>query len=169
MHNRFVVPGLCAAALIYACGPWMHSQSAPVAEAAPLAAAGGLPAARHVTPATDHAPATVLTTFDVRRDGHALALSLHVINNTSHVVELRFPNARTHDFTVVDAHGTPVWRWSRGRIFTQTMQTRTIASHDTTTLSNDWDARNAHGTYTVIATLATAGAPVVRRVTLTLP
>ena len=34
-------------------------------------------------------------------------------------VELDFPDGQTHDFVVLDAAGSEVWRWSDGRMFTQ--------------------------------------------------
>lgn len=168
MHNRLIVPGLCAAALVYACGPWLRSASeAGAAVAAPPAFAATVTQPR-ATPHGKPGPA-LSTLLDVAHDGDALALSLHVVNNTARTLELRFPDARTHDFTVVDAHGSTVWRWSAGRLFTQAMQTRTLASHDTLTLRERWAPRVPHGRYTVIATLATERAPVVRQLTLALP
>lgn len=156
MNNRYLALLLCAAALAYACGPWAHSQG--------------------VTPATTTARVQhgktdrgVATTLAVIPNGRHVSLALHVANNTPKVVELRFPNGMTHDFAVLDASGRTVWRWSQSRIFTQAMQSKTMHSRDSLTIDEEWDARNAHGTYTAVAVLNTTTHPVERRVAFTLP
>ena len=153
MNNRHIIFLLCTAALAYACGPWMHSQSENAASVT------------HSRKAVRE----VATTLNVIPDGHHVDFSLNVTNNTAKTVELRFPNGQTHDFMVLDRNGRIVWRWSDGRIFTQTMQSKTVASSNTVTLADDWDARNAHGQYVAIATLKTDTHPIERRVAFTLP
>ena len=95
--------------------------------------------------------------------------ALRVTNNTRKTVELRFADARTHDFAVLDSTGKTIWRASAGRLFTQTMQALTVKSRDTLTLEDTWDARGAHGAYTAVALLATDNHPVERRLAFTLP
>jgi hypothetical protein len=114
-------------------------------------------------------PREVATTLNVIPQGERVGFVLHVTNNTAKTVELRFRNGQTHDFTVVDPSGHVVWRWSDGRLFTQTMQNKTVPSSNTITLENDWDAHNAHGRYVAIATLNTDTRPIERRVAFTLP
>lgn len=175
MENRFVITALCVAAVGYACSPWIRSQNAPVAagvdsaRTAPLAMTlATAPAAKHGS-AGRHAPGVVATMLDVSRTGSRVDFALRVMNNTARTIELDFPSSRTHDFAVLDARGNVVWRWSTGRLFTQTMQSRTVRSRDTLTLAEGWDARNAHGTYTAVALLATDTHPVERRIDFTLP
>ena len=153
MNNRHIIFLLCTAAIAYACGPWMHSQNASVA-----AASHGQKMVREVA-----------TTLNVTPEGDHVGLALNVTNNTKKTVELRFPNGKTHDFMVVDGSGRIVWRWSDGRFFTQTMQSKTVKSSNTVTLEDKWDAPNAHGQYVAIATLNTDTHPIERRVAFTLP
>jgi hypothetical protein len=180
MENRLVITALCVAAVGYACSPWIRSQNAPSpagvdsARAAPLAMSLGsgpiLPVSAHAPHATRHVPhGVVATTLDVMRAGSRVNFALRVMNNTARTVELDFPDARTHDFVVLDVRGDTVWHWSAGRLFTQTMQSKAVASRDTLTLAEGWDAHGAHGTYTAVALLPTGTHPVERRVAFTLP
>jgi hypothetical protein len=161
MENRLIITSLCAAALVYACGPWVHSQTANAAAATPLASS-------HAT-ASHKVPATVATELDLARNGSRIDFALRITNNTKKTVELRFANARTHDIAVLDSTGKTVWRASAGRIFTQTMQALAVRSRDTLTMEDSWDADGAHGAYTAVALLATDSHPVERRVEFTLP
>jgi hypothetical protein len=153
MDNRIVIPLLCAAALAYACGPWRH--------------------ATVIAPASSHSSAhlktDIATTFDVVPHGDKVDFLLSVTNNTSKTIELRFPTSQTHDFTVLDTQGRTVWRWSKGRMFTQAMQNKIVQSSDTLTIQDAWDANNAHGQYVAVATLNTGSHPIERRLAFTLP
>ena len=157
MENRLAITTLCAAALVYACGPWVHSATS----------SSSIPPAESHT--TGKVPATVATELDLARKGSRIDFALRVTNNTKKTVELRFANARTHDFAVLDSTGRTVWRASAGRLFTQTMQALTVKSSDTLTMEDSWDAHGAHGEYTAVALLATDNHPVERRVAFTLP
>jgi hypothetical protein len=162
MENRLIITSLCAAALVYACGPWVHSQTA--------SAAAESRSSDHPASASHHkVPATVATELDMARNGSRIDFALRVTNNTKKTIELRFANARTHDIAVLDSTGKTVWRASAGRLFTQTMQALTVRSRDTLTLEDSWDANGAHGAYTAVALLATDTHPVERRVEFTLP
>ncbi|MGI8509977.1 MAG: BsuPI-related putative proteinase inhibitor [Gemmatimonadaceae bacterium] len=166
MENRLVITSLCAAALVYACGPWIHSQSGAQA---PLAVALASSSKQPRSQSKRTAGSVVATTLDVVPIGGRVALALRVTNNTPKTVELRFPNGRTHDFAILDSHGKTVWRWSAGRLFTQTMQSKAVKSRDTMTMEDSWDASGAHGAYTAVALLATDTHPVERRVDFMLP
>ena len=80
--------------------------------------------------------------------------TLSVRNNSLRMIELRFPNGKTHDFYVLDESGNEVWRWSKGRMFTQTLQNKLIKSKDNAVFVDKWDAANAHGKFTAVAVLA---------------
>lgn len=164
MENRLVITALCAAALVYACGPWVHSQTAGSAQLAQTAHASD---ARSAT--NRKQPATVATELDLARSGSRIDFALRVTNNTKKTVELRFANARTHDIAVLDSTGRTVWRANAGRLFTQPMQALAVKSRDTLTMQDSWDSNGAHGAYTAVALLATDTHPVERRVTFTLP
>lgn len=161
MENRLVITSLCAAALVYACGPWVHSQTAN------SSAANHSSETRQST--ARKLPPTVATELDLARIGSRVDFALRVTNNTKKTVELRFADARTHDFAVLDSTGKTVWRASAGRLFTQTMQALTVKSSDTLTMEDSWDTNGAHGAYTAVALLATDTHPVERRVAFTLP
>ncbi len=89
--------------------------------------------------------------------------TLNVRNNGPRMIELRFPNGKTHDFYVLDESGTEVWRWSKGRMFTQTLQNKLIKSKDNAVFVDTWDAANAHGKFTAVAVLASVNHPVEER------
>jgi hypothetical protein len=170
MENRIIVPLLCAAALAYACGPWTHTNATASQDktaATPFASAAS---ARIMHKKKTH---DVATTLDVvpttTHDGKRVDFAIRVTNNTAKTVELRFPSGQTHDFTVFDAAGKAVWRWSAGRLFTQSMQSKTVRSSDTLTIEDGWDAHNAHGQYVAVAVLNTDAHPIERRVAFTLP
>jgi hypothetical protein len=162
MENRLIISALCAAALVYACGPWVQSRTADSS-----AVTRSNESFRASAPRKQLAP--VATELDLARNGSRVDFAIRVTNNTKKTVELQFPTARTHDIAVLDSHGRTVWRASSGRLFTQTMQALTVKSRDTLTMEDSWDSHGAHGAYTAVALLATATDPVERRVSFTLP
>jgi hypothetical protein len=167
MENRLVIPLLCAAALAYACGPWTHANSSSQNTVAPLTTAHGTPPTHRKK---QHDVATTLDVVPTTTDnGKRVDFAIRVTNNTPKTVELRFPSGQTHDFIVLDSLGHTIWRWSAGRMFTQSMQSKAVKSSDTLTIQDGWDARNAHGQYVAVATLNTDAHPIERRVTFTLP
>jgi len=89
--------------------------------------------------------------------------TLNVRNNGPRMIELRFPNGKTHDFYVLDESGVEVWRWSKGRMFTQTLQNKLIKSRDNVLFVDTWDAANAHGKFTAVAVLASVNHAVEER------
>jgi len=90
--------------------------------------------------------------------------TLDVRNNTKRMVELRFPNGMTHDFVVFDEMGKEVWRWSSGRMFTQSLQNKLIKSNDSAVFADQWNASNAHGKFTAVAILQSENHPVEEKV-----
>lgn len=154
MLSRFAVPVLCAAAIAVACGPRTPSAAETSAATAPTTRKPNEP--------------LLASSLDVKvQDG--VALALHVTNNDRKRVELQFPSGQTHDFVVLDANGQEVWRWSSGRLFTQAIQNRVLEPHESTAFRETWDATGRHGTYTVVATLASTNYPLETRVEFTLP
>ena len=77
------------------------------------------------------------------------------LKNTGKSAEVRFANGRTHEFVVVDERGREVWRWSKGRLFTQSLQTKQLRTGDVIRYAAKWDTA-APGKYRVIASLNTA-------------
>jgi hypothetical protein len=101
---------------------------------------------------------TIASALDVRI-GDDVRFSFHVTNTSAKRVELRFPSGQTHDITVFDTHGREVWRWSRGRMFTQSMQNKVLGASDTLTFTESWHPEHP-GQYTAVASLLSQNHPV---------
>ncbi|ODT00632.1 MAG: hypothetical protein ABS52_18155 [Gemmatimonadetes bacterium SCN 70-22] len=108
------------------------------------------------------------SSFDVQL-GSAVTFALHVTNNASKRLELTFPSGLTHDIVVMDTVGREVWRWSQGRLFTQTLQNKVLDTDETVSYSAEWTPQRAHGTYIAVASLKSENHPVEQRVRFSLP
>jgi hypothetical protein len=147
MPNRLIIPLLCAASVAFFSGSSSRKELTPK-----------ISAEHHHKSAM-----SLASSFAVNvKDG--VQFSLDVRNNTARMVELRFPNGMTHDFVVLDENGREVWRWSSGRMFTQTLQNKLIKSRDNAVFANSWAGRNMHGKFTAVAILASENHPVEERV-----
>ena len=104
---------------------------------------------------------TIASTLDIKV-GDEVRFSFHVTNTSSKRVELRFPSGQTHDLTVLDNQGREVWRWSRGRMFTQSMQNKVLGATDTLTFTETWRPEHA-GQYTAVASLLSQNHPTQQR------
>jgi hypothetical protein len=167
MYSRLVLPLICAAAVVFACGLPTHSASRPAFGALD----GGVARARAGrTPAKAHRKkgdtVSVDAAFDVASDQRGVRLALSVMNVSKKKVEIDFPDGRTREFVVLDASGREVWRWSTGRLFTQTVQNRFLAAGDTAVYEERWAAARP-GEYTAVAVLRSRNFPVERRMTFT--
>ena len=113
-----------------------------------------------------------MTRFDVTRpntDGDRLRFSLNIKNNTTKMLELRFPSGQTHDFVVRDFAGKEIWRWSAGRMFTSVMRATTIKGRSQTSYAESWSTKGMHGTFTAVAILKSDNYPVESSVQFVLP
>jgi len=177
MNNRLIISLLCAGALAFACGPRSRSR-APVAlvsalpthEAAPSAATPAI----HVRRRDDAAKAQVklVSKFDVAVAAREVRFALVVTNVGNKHAELNFPSGQSYDFAVVDSTGREVWRWARGRMFTQSVQNQQLGVHDAMRVSETWTPAKVKakpGRYTAIATLNSTNYPVEERVDFVLP
>ncbi len=144
MLSRIIVPLLAAAVLIFACSP--RTQSSVVGTRASVASADGVTS--HVIVDTTHG--------NVR-------FAIEVANDTRTRVELNFADGRTHDFAVLDAKGREVWRWSTGRMYTQSMQNRLLDSHSSAVYAERWTPPSP-GQYVLVAQLNSVNYPVNQRV-----
>jgi hypothetical protein len=169
MNTRLIISLLCAGALAFACGPRSRSEapSAALATAAPLRAAA--------TPAPRARKHTAGAKSEVKLDSHfsvdvapkEVRFALQVTNVGNKHAELNFASGKTYDFVVVDSVGREVWHWSRGRMFTQSVQNKQLGSGDvmqvgeTSTLSA--------GRYTAIATLNSSNYPMEERSEFVVP
>ena len=156
MDNRLILPLLCAASVALAAAPFSHDEKA-------------IATAKHHT---REKSAPIVTTFDVTRpkdDAEKLRFSLNVRNNTSKMLELRFPDGQTHDFVVKDFTGKEIWRWSQGRMFTSAMRSETLKGKGETSFAESWDIDGQHGTFTAVAILKSDNFPVETSVQFVLP
>lgn len=85
-----------------------------------------------------------------------------VTNSGGSKAEVNFPSGQTHDVVVLDSLGREVWRWSRGRMFTQLLQNKILRTADSLSFDGRWtDARP--GRYVAVARLASANYPLEQR------
>ena len=146
MTNRLIIPLLCAASVVaFARGNVGHK--------ATLAAS-----------TTERHSKVALTSRFTVNAGSVVEFKLDVQNNTAKMVELRFPNGKTHDFIVEDASGAEVWRWSKSRLFTQGMQNKLLKAKDVATFTEGWDAANKRGKFTATAVLLSDNHPIEEKV-----
>ena len=166
-----VLPLLAAAAAVFACGgPLPHVGGELLATVRPGAAPTKAPAAtatRAPRPHRARGDTLVGAALTVHTE-HGVEFALAVANPSTHRVELSFPDGRTKEFVVYDAAGREVWRWSRGRLFTQTMQNKLLAGGDSVVYAERW-AAPAPGRYTVVAQLRSANYPLVKQTTFEVP
>jgi hypothetical protein len=156
MDNRIILPLLCAASVAFAAAPFSHDEK-PIATVS-----------RH----TGENAAPIVTTFDVTRpknDAEKLRFSLNVKNNTTKMLELRFPDGQTHDFVVKDFAGKEIWRWSEGRMFTSAMRSETLKGKGETVFEESWDTQGQHGSFTAVAILRSNNFPIETSVQFMLP
>jgi hypothetical protein len=146
MTNRLIIPLLCAAsAVAFARGTSGHKST--------LAESSNQKRAK-----------TALSTKFTVNSSSGVEFSLDVRNNTPKMVELRFPNGRTHDFYVQDASGKEVWRWSKQRMFTQGVQNKLVKSKEVAVFTEGWNPSNMHGRFTAVAVLPSDNHPIEERV-----
>ena len=161
MHSRLVVPLVCAAAIVFACGPRPRGTTA----SKPVSATGRLDGT-HTAAMKRRLRKGDTTRVDaalaIAPDADGVLLALSVVNLDSRQLEIDFPNGQTRDFVVLDATGREVWRWSRGRLFTQTVQNKFLSVGDTAVYEERWTAP-APGQYTAVATLRSRNFPIERR------
>jgi hypothetical protein len=173
MNNRLIISLLCAGALAFACGPRSRSR-APVAlvsalptpESAPVTPAPAIHIRRRDA-ATAKAQVKLAAKLDVAVASNEVRFALVVTNIGDKHAELNFPSGQSYDFVVIDSVGREVWRWARGRMFTQSVQNQQLGVRDAMRVSEKWTPAKAKakpGRYTAIATLNSTNYPVEERV-----
>ena len=156
MQTRIIDPLLLAASVAFARGSFANDDNKPLAS-------------RH-QPADEKQ--VLGTTFNIVRptgDAESLKFALRVVNNTTKMVEIQFPDGQTHDFVVTDSAGKEVWRWSEGRMFTQAMRSKTLKGKDGTVFEESWEPKGMHGAFTAVAILKSENFPVETTVQFNLP
>ena len=155
MNTRVALTLLCCGVLAFACAPRARSSESSAPKKTSVKRR-----------APESAPLVSKVDVSVERD---VRFALYVTNASAKGVELEFPDARTHDFAVVDSAGREVWRWSRNRLFTSALQTRALGRDDTREFAERWDPAGARGRFTVVATLASSNFPLEQRAEFRLP
>jgi len=149
MKGRITFGLLLAVALAFACGPRPSTGDTV-----------GAVRTSHAHSSSQSGPALRSTLAVVVKNG--VAMDFRVVNAGTKRLEVNFRSGQTHDVVVVDSLGREVWRWSTGRMFTQTLQNKVLRASG----KLDYDAvwRNAPaGKYTAIATLASENFPMEER------
>jgi hypothetical protein len=162
MYSRLVVPLLCAAAIVFACGPRPRGTTVPTPAQLSARAHSGF-AGHHRRGDTTAVDASL----DVEQGADGVRLALQVVNVRPKQLEIEFPDGKTREFVILDAAGKEVWRWSKGRLFTQTVQNKFLAAGDTAVYEERWDSAQP-GEYTAVASLRSGNYPVERRVSFTI-
>lgn len=91
------------------------------------------------------------STLDATVDD-AVEFQFRVRNTGDSPVDLQFRSGKVADVTVSDGD-EEVWRWSDDRMFTQALQSRTLAPGETLEQAFTWDDPQP-GRYTATGTLA---------------
>jgi hypothetical protein len=165
MKSRFLISLLCVGAVAFACGPRARNDATgSTASATTLASAQAVslqgsaraPRAATTTPIT--------AALDVRNEGNSLRFALQIVNSGKKAIELTFPSGQTHDFVILDSLGNEVWRWGKGRLFTQALQNTMLSRGETMSMTESWNAPTLKpGRYTAVALLKSVNYPVTER------
>jgi hypothetical protein len=103
-----------------------------------------------------------LSEEEVDRAG-PVTFSLSLENTTDQPVRVPFATAQKYDFEVL-RNNRPVWRWSQGKFFAQSLTSAVIRPREEVTYSVTWNLRNSEGVrvppgqYTVRGYLTARGA-----------
>jgi hypothetical protein len=151
MYSRFVPPLLCAAAIAFACRPGVRTSIAAAA-----------PHHRQADESAGVAGTLGVTTAD------GVRFAFQVVNGSDERIEVRFRSGLTRDFVVLDDHEREVWRWSSGRMFTQSVQNTVLPAGDSVAFEERWTPAKP-GRYTVVARLNSANFPVEQRASFDVP
>ncbi|MDE3054457.1 MAG: hypothetical protein KGL38_14820 [Gemmatimonadota bacterium] len=151
MHSRLIISLLCAGAIGIACSARGHSVDAAV----PVTAQS----------VDGHPKMKSFLAVEHRHDG--VRFALHVVNTSTHRVEIDFPSGQVYDFVVLDSLGREVWQWARSQMFTQSTQIRYVGGGGELEVAENWKRRVPPGRYTAVATLTSTNYPVSERVPFT--
>jgi hypothetical protein len=174
MNSRLLIPVLCVGAVAFACGPRAHNEASTpkkdsivVAQSASPAtvAQQGAPTAHKASPKSP-----VVANLYVRMRESTLELALQVVNTSKKRVELIFPTGQTHDFVVLDSLGNEMWRWGRGRMFTQSLRNKQLGGGETLDLEETMKSNPLPpGRYVARAILTSENYPIVQETAFTIP
>jgi len=172
MPRQLLVPVILAVALAAATGRISHSNELAAADAdrptrlAPLAAAARSAAELERSASGRE---TISHELAVDTESGVVRFELKLTNESGRRLELNFPDGYTHDVTVLDASGREVWRWSRGRLFTQSIRNRMLGADESFAVSEQWKPDGRRGTFTAVVELRSTNYPVAERAGFSIP
>jgi len=70
--------------------------------------------------------------------GQTVVMKMTVANPFNELVILQFTSGQTYDFVIWDSNDQNVWQWSDGKVFTQALQQRELASGESYEVSTRW-------------------------------
>lgn len=164
MKSRFFITLLCVGAAAYACSPSARNDAGN-----PSAGSTALASARTVSlqgsaRSARTAKSPITAALDVKSEAAAIRFALQVVNTGKKSIELTFPSGQTHDFVILDSLDREVWRWGRGRLFTQALQNKLLSRGESLEMTETWSAPTLKpGTYTAVAVLKSENYPVTER------
>ena len=165
MSSRFLIPVLCIAAVVYACGPRTRGDAAGTKKSSANIA---LTASRNPAPSNsarksaDEKPA-FSAQLTVNADSTDVRLALRVVNTSSKRVEVNFATGQTYDFVILDSIGREVWHWGSGRMFTQTLRNKLLDGGESLNVRETWKAAAlAPGRYTARGVLTSENYPMTK-------
>ena len=166
MNTRLLIPLLLAGAVALACGSRTRADAAAKPAHAPTVtlASSAAPVAVPHHHVADTASVRIKPVFVVTTEQKALHFALAIRNEGKKHVELAFPNGQEYDFAILDGRGKEVYRWGKGRMFTQSFQNRMLDGGDTIRIEETATPALGAGSYVAIATLNSSNYPVQQRV-----
>jgi hypothetical protein len=162
--RNLLIPLLCLGAVAFACGPRSHSEASLVSVNLATAVAAPPVVNRAKKTPKKEQQVRVAPNFTISVEHKSIRFALDVTNPTKKDVELTFPDGQTHDFIVLDSVGREVYRWGEGRMFTQSVQNRTIDGGETMHIVEQATIDLAPGSYVAVAKLRSTNFPVQERV-----
>jgi hypothetical protein len=147
---------LLAGALALACGPLANSSDMAAS------ASDSRPRADAADP-TNPLIGSVTVSVD-----SSVAIQFRVMNPGDNRREVAFDNGQLHELVVLDTAAREVWRWSDGRLFTQSIQRKLLNSGQILVHETRWEPGDVTGRFTVVASLMSSNYPLESRTHFTL-
>ncbi|HKH94055.1 MAG TPA: BsuPI-related putative proteinase inhibitor [Gemmatimonadaceae bacterium] len=162
--RNLLIPLLCLGAVAFACGPRSHTEASLVSVSLARASDPAAKPQQAKARKKESSVIRVTPSFTVQVERNTLRFGLDVSNVSKKSVELAFPDGQTHDFAVLDSAGREVYRWSTTRMFTQSVQNRTIEGGETLRIAEQASPSLPQGSYVAVATLRSTNFPMQERV-----
>jgi hypothetical protein len=169
MSSRSLIPLLLVAAVAFACGPRAHGEASPKEDSAIVLQAATVAPVAAARPRTARSKGTVQAELYVRATQSSVRLALHVVNTGKRRVEITFPNGQTYDFVILDSLDREVWRWGKGRMFTQALRNKLLGGGESLDVEETFrSASLPPGRYTAKGTLTSQNYPLVQQTEFTI-